>query len=263
MDWLTPIIIGILQGTTEWLPISSSGQSTLVLVDGFGISAATAISLGLAIHVGTALAVVVKYPKQLLQMADPMKSQIAKNYWLVTIVSLIVAFPLILLLKETFDNDLWTGTTITIFIGLALIATGLMLRRSPKRSVKKLRTGGLNDWVLLGIVQGFAVLPGISRSGTTVSTLLIRGYEKTKSLQFSFLLSVPVSIAATVYLWLFGDLAEIELFFFVLAAAFAFVFGYLTMGVLIKISRKINFSKFCIFFGGLAVVIALIFWLLV
>ena len=125
----------------------------------------------------------------------------------------------------------------------------------------KLTRSNCSNVILLGIAQGFAVLPGISRSGLTISALLIKGYDKTASLRFSFLLSVPVSIAASAYLFLFGDMVDIELKFFLLASLFAFIFGYLTMEVLIRISQKINFAKFCIFFGILAVAIAGLFWL--
>lgn len=266
MDWLTAIVIGILQGTTEWLPVSSSGQSTLVLVDGLGLSAATAISLGLAIHIGTAGAVVAKYPKQLLRIANPMSrgasGRLAKNYWLVTILSLAIAFPLVLLLEETFESELWTGTTLTIFVGLALIATGLMLAASARNPKRRISGARRRDMLLLAIAQGVAVLPGISRSGMTVSTLLIRGYEKTASLQFSFILSVPVSLMASAYLLLFGEMADIKAGHFLLAVVFAFIFGYLTMEWLVRVSRRVNFSKFCIFFGLLAITIALVFALM-
>jgi undecaprenyl-diphosphatase len=260
LDWPIVVLIGMLQGTLEWLPISSSGQTTIVMVDFLHIDVELAITLGLAVHIGTALAVIIKFPGPLMRMTNPSKSQVAKNYWLVTIVSLLIAFPLLMFLEETFDSNLWTGASITIFVGLALILTGLLLSAKPRQVKRKISRGRTWDMIELGIAQGFAVLPGISRSGLTVSALLVRGYEKTSSLKYSFLLSVPVSVAASLYLFLFGNMAEIEFGLFLLAAVIALIFGYLTMDVLIRVSRRINFSKFCIFFGGIAVLVTLLIW---
>ncbi len=261
MDWFIAIVLGLVQGVAEWLPISSSGQSTILLVDGLNIDPATAITLGLAVHIGTAMAVVAKYPKHLLKMANPKSGPVSRFYWSTTMVSLAVGFPLFLLLEQTFESNLWTGTSITIFVGLALVITGIFLMRQKTRRARALKQAKPTDWLLLGVAQGFAVLPGISRSGMTVSALLMRGYDKKAGLQFSFLLSVPVSVAASVYLVLFSDLAGVGAGFLVLAGFIAFIFGYLTMDALVRLARGLNFAKFCIFFGGLAVVLGLILWM--
>ena len=262
LDWLGVALIGILQGLLEWLPVSSSGQTVLVMVNFLGIHPELAISMGLAVHIGTALAVVVKYPRQLARLIDLREPNASTRfYWVTTTVSLIIALPLVILLQQTFESELWTGMTITLFIGLALIFTGLMLSRAKGRARKPISAGGLPDHILLGIVQGVAVLPGISRSGMTVSALLMRGYKKTQGLVFSFLLSVPVSIASALYFLVFGDVVSAGAWLFVIAVLFSFVFGYLSMEALVRVSRKVNFSKFCIFFGGLAVVLAILLWL--
>lgn len=263
LDWLGAALIGIIQGLLEWLPVSSSGQTVIVMVNFLGIHPELAISMGLAVHIGTALAVVVKYPGQLarlIDLRDPNAS--TRFYWVTTIISLIVALPLVILLQRTFESELWTGMTITLFIGLALMFTGLMLSRAKVRARKSISAGGLPDHILLGIVQGLAVLPGISRSGMTVSTLLMRGYKKTQGLVFSFLLSVPVSIASALYFLAFGDVVSVGVWLFAIAALFSFIFGYLSMEALARVSRKVNFSKFCILFGGIAVLLASFIWML-
>jgi undecaprenyl-diphosphatase len=257
-DWSSAALIGIIQGILEWLPVSSSGQTTIVMVDIFRINVELAITLGLAVHIGTALAVFVKYPKELIKMTK--KNQSSKFYWITTVISLAIAFPIVLLLEQTFESEAWTGLTITLFIGIALILTGLLLSRSRKRLYKPISEGGLTDYVLLGLAQALAVLPGISRSGMTVGTLLIRGYKKKQALVFSFLLSVPVSVAASVYYLVLGSATDVGIWLFVIAAFFAFLFGFLSMSALVKIARSIRFSTFCIFFGGLAVFISLLIW---
>ena len=77
MDWWTAVLLGIIKGITEWLPVSSSGQSTIVLVNGMGMSPEAAVTLGLAIHIGTAFAVIARYPKDLLRMANPNAGKIS------------------------------------------------------------------------------------------------------------------------------------------------------------------------------------------
>lgn len=258
LEWPVVALIGMLQGTLEWLPISSSGQTTIVMVDFLGVDVELAITLGLAIHIGTALAVIAKYPKQLAGLRKITQS--SKFYWTTTATSLAVALPLVILLEQTFESEVWTGLTITLFIGVALIVTGILLANAKIRRFKPISKGAFSDHILLGLAQAFAVLPGISRSGMTVGTLLIRGFEKRQALVFSFMLSVPVSIAAAAYFIIFGEVASIGIWLFAIACFFAFVFGYMTMEGLIRIARSVDFSKFCYFFGGVAVSLALILW---
>ena len=184
LDWLTALLIGFIQGTLEWLPVSSSGQTTLVMVDFMGIRPELAISFGLAVHIGTAAAVFARYPKPLVKVLDirTFTSQ-KKFYWITTIISLICALPILFLLEATFDSQLWTGVTITLFIGVALILTGIMLGKRPRSAFKAISEGGLADYALVGIAQAFAVLPGVSRSGMTITTLLTNRFTVLMPLQ--------------------------------------------------------------------------------
>jgi undecaprenyl-diphosphatase len=263
LDWLTALLIGTIQGLLEWLPLSSSGQTTIVMVNFLGIRPEEAISFGLALHIGTACAVFARYPKPLLSILDIRTfSSKKKFYWIATILSLGCALPVLYLLEKSFDSNLWTGVTITLFIGLALIFTGLILRRRSNKSFRNIGDGKISDYLLVGLAQGFAVLPGISRSGMTLTALLTRRFREVEALTFSFLLSVPVSLAAFAYFFVFGDMGPISVFLVGIAAFASFIFGYLSMGALLRFARSVNFSKFCIFFGCLAMCPALIQWLL-
>ncbi len=261
LDWFTALLIGFIQGILEWLPVSSSGQTTLVMVDFMGIRPELAISFGLAVHIGTAAAVFARYPKPLVKLLDvrTFTSQ-KKFYWITTIISLICALPILFLLEQTFDSNLWTGVTITLFIGFALILTGIMLGKRPKSAFKDISEGNLVDYALVGIAQAFAVLPGVSRSGMTITTLLMRKFKETESLVFSFLLSVPVSIASFAYFVVFGEVGEVGLWLLAIAAASSFIFGYFSMSVLVKVAKNADFSGFCMFFGSLAIFLALFLW---
>jgi len=87
LDWFTAMLIGIIQGITEWLPVSSSGQTTIVMVNFLGIPVESAITLGLAVHIGTALAVMIKYPLQLSKLRKITAT--SKFYWATTFISLL------------------------------------------------------------------------------------------------------------------------------------------------------------------------------
>jgi len=261
LDWFTALLIGLIQGILEWLPVSSSGQTTLVMVDILGIHPEYAITFGLAVHIGTAAAVFARYPKQLVKVADIRTfSDQKKFFWLTTIISLLCALPILFLLEASFDSNLWTGVTITLFIGFALVLTGIFLGRCPKTALKSISSGRLPDYLLVGLAQAFAVLPGVSRSGMTITALLMRKFRETEALTFSFLLSVPVSIASFVYFVAFGEVTQVGMSFLAVAAFSSFVFGYLSMSVLVKIAKNADFSGFCMFFGSLAVFLALFLW---
>ncbi len=262
LDWLTALLIGFIQGVLEWLPVSSSGQTTLVMVDLLGIHPEYAITFGLAVHIGTAAAVFARYPRQLLQAADPRDfSGQKKFYWITTIISLACALPILLVLEQTFESNIWTGTTITLFIGLALIATGILLGRKPLSVFRRIQDGSMADYALVGIAQSFAVLPGVSRSGMTITALLSRKFRESEALVFSFLLSVPVSIASFAYFVLFGEFTMVDIQLLAVAAISAFVFGFISMSVLVQIARNAKFSGFCLFFGCLAVFLSFFLWL--
>ena len=138
-----------------------------------------------------------------------------------------------------------------VFVGAMLLVTAALLMmssfiRSGSRKVSYL------DSIVIGIAQALAVLPGISRSGFTVSTILFEKYEQDQSLKFSFLMSVPVVLASIGIDIIFGEgsvLGTIDILTILVVTAISFIVGYLSMEVLLKIAQKINFSYFCILYG--------------
>ncbi|MFO7619403.1 MAG: undecaprenyl-diphosphate phosphatase [Thermoplasmata archaeon] len=263
LDWFTALLIGAIQGLLEWLPVSSSGQTTVVMVNFMGIRPEFAITFGLAVHIGTAMAVFARYPKQLLGMLDIRTATGPKKfYWVTTIISLLCALPIMLLLESTFDSELWTGLTITLLIGIALIITGIVLGRVPRRALRPVKDGSWPDYLLVGMAQAFAVLPGISRSGMTMAALLGRKFKTIEALTFSFLLSVPVSLAAFAYVVVFGEMVATSLWLLAIAAISSFVLGYISMDMLISVARSFRFSKTCLFLGSLAILLPLLLWFL-
>jgi len=275
------IILAILQGLFEWLPISSSGQVMIVSVNFFGIPPEQAFSLSIWMHLGTAIAVLVKLRKdyiQIIKSVIPRKynvdtDDIKKRNWLIfaTIGTAITAIPLYFLFKfviiEGFDAI--QGDVLTLVISGLLIVTGIVLltfkRKFGNKNVKTVSDRELiKDSSISGLVQGIAILPGISRSGFTVSTILFEKYDQDQSLKLSFLMSVPVVLASIGMDIVFGEgsvFGTIDVFTILSITGVSFIVGYLSMGVLLKIAQKINFSYFCILYGVLSFLIIVPFML--
>ena len=275
------IILAILQGLFEWLPISSSGQVMIVSINFFGIPPEKAFSLSIWMHLGTAIAVLVKLRKdyiQIIKSVIPWKfkvdeDDIKKRNWLIyaTIGTAITAIPLYLLFKfviiEGFDAT--QGDVLTLVISGLLIVTGIVLltykRKFGKKNIKTVSDRELiRDSSISGLIQGIAILPGISRSGFTVSTILFEKYDQDQSLKLSFLMSVPVVLASIGMDIIFGEgsvFGTIDIFTILIITAVSFIVGYLSMELLLKIAQKINFSYFCILYGVLSFLIIIPFML--
>jgi len=265
------IIIAILQGLFEWLPISSSGQVMIISVNFFGIPPEQAFSLSIWMHLGTTFAVLLKLRKDYIQIIKsilPKKfevdgNDIKKRNWLIyaTIGTAITAIPLYFLFKFGFDAT--QGDMLTLVISGLLIITGIMLLTFKRKfGIKTIETVSdrelIRDSSMSGLIQGIAILPGISRSGFTVSTILFEKYDQDQSLKLSFLMSVPVALASIGMDIIFGEgsvFGTIDIFTFLIITVVSFVVGYLSMELLLKIAKKINFSYFCILYGVISFVI--------
>jgi len=266
------IIIAILQGLFEWLPISSSGQVMIVSINFFGIPPVEAFSLSIWVHLGTTIAVMINLRKdytQIIKSLIPMKfdvdqTDIKKRNWLIyaTIGTAITAVPLYILFKFVIVDgfDATQGDVLTLVISGLLIITGTVLLTFRKKfGNKTINTVSdmqiIKDSSISGLIQGIAILPGISRSGFTVSTILFEKYDQDHSLKLSFLMAVPVALASIGIDIIFGKgsvFGTIDIFTILVTTVVSFIVGYLSMEILLKIARKINFSYFCILYGVLS-----------
>lgn len=273
------IIIAILQGLFEWLPISSSGQVMIVSMNLYGISPANAFSLAIWLHLGTTLAVLVKFRKDFIGVIKsflPEKfevTEVDKNNrnWLIiaTVGTAFTAVPIYLLLKSVLENTYSAvqGDIITLLIAGLLIVTGIILLKRRKDSGNKLletlsEDDLYKDGFITGLVQGVSILPGVSRSGITVSALLIEDYEQKNALKLSFLMSVPVAFAAIFLDIISGDAIGLDMTTILIATAVSFVVGYLSMEILLKLAEKIEFGYFCLTYGIIAFSIIIPFLIL-
>lgn len=193
LSYWESILLGTVQGVTEWLPISSSGH--LVILQkllGIGVP----IFFDVLLHIGTLLVIFAFFWKDILSVLKAFsglrfKTEYGKLGLLLILGSLptaIIGLVFHDILSSFFEN--------LFVVGIGMILNGTFLFFAEKNSKK--RDLSWLDSVLIGIAQGIAIIPGISRSGFTIGMGLIRGIEKEKVVRFSFLLAIPVIIGATV-----------------------------------------------------------------
>ena len=269
------IIIAILQGLFEWLPISSSGQTFIVSMNIFGISPEEAYSLAIWLHLGTTLAVLLKFRTDFFKIFRsflPKKYvvdeiDIKKRNWLIyaTLGSGITALPLYFIFRIIISGAFtaYQGDLITLIISGLLIITGIILLKTRKIYGKNTLEEISKDFIpkdsfLSGLIQGVSILPGISRSGITVSAILLEKYNQDNALRLSFLMSVPVAIASIIVDIIIGEgsiFGTLNFFLIISTTLISFLVGYLTIEFLLRVAQKISFGYFCILYGVLAYLI--------
>lgn len=227
------LFLGIIQGIFEWLPISSEG--VLSLISNFLISA-NPVNTALFLHLGTLLAVLIYFRKDWLNIFLLKDIKTLKFLIITTIVSLIVAYPLYNLIQGAI-----VGNSILFLVGFGLLGTAFMSKKKKKIKIKENRLA-----IVSGILQGLSVIPGLSRSGSTIFGLSLGKENPSEILKLSYMMSVPVVLASSFYLYL-NDPQILNNSWPALISAF--VVGLLTLHILIKFSSKINFFKFAIFFS--------------
>ncbi len=251
---LESVVLGIIQGVTEWIPVSSEGMIALAKIKLFHSTAGLKdiVYQALFLHLGTFLAAIIYFRKDLLALAKlpfTFKQTHADDkklflfLALTTIISGLVGFRLLLIMDKLSAYFQTSGKIIMILVAILLFITG-MLQLHAKNKGAKTANGlkPLDGWIL-GIIQGLAVLPGLSRSGTTIAALLMMGFEKTVALRLSFLMSLPLILAGNIILNLRHAQLTAENLISLLVS---FVVGLLSINLFFKIVGKINFGVFVI-----------------
>jgi undecaprenyl-diphosphatase len=245
--------LSIVQGVVEWLPVSSEGVSMFLMLNVLKLNPSSAFSYAVFLHTGTMLAVLVKFRREFLEMLQSLYGCTdLKLLKIVVVASLFTAFTALPLLHAV--KGFRSGELVNVLIGVMLILTGIVLRL-PGKGYRDLEELGMKEAALLGLAQGFAIIPGISRSGTTISFLLLRKLREEHALKLSFIISVPAVIGAAVIEGLPGGVSAVSA---AVVVATTFVVGYTTMDLLLRFARRVNFSAFCISLGVLAIVTTLL-----
>ena len=190
MDWIQALILGLVQGLTEYLPVSSSGHLT-ILSNFFGIDGADNLQFTVAVHVATVLSTLVILWKEIdwiLKGLFKFKMNDETKYALNIVVSMIPVGIVGVFFKDKVEEAFGAGLLI---VGVMLIVTSVLLIFSYYAKPRVKEHISLWDAFVIGVAQACAVLPGLSRSGSTIATGLMLGDKKEKLAQFSFLMVIP------------------------------------------------------------------------
>jgi len=262
-DAIVAAVVGLVQGVLEWLPVSSEGSVAILVTALTGATPAIATRLALFVHAGTALSALAYYRSEValvLASAGGWRPGTAFSrstadlsfLALATLATGVTGLPAFLLL-DALVSEL-TGGAFIVLVGGLLVLTGLLQRFAAWLSLGGRETPDWLDALLVGGLQGLAILPGVSRSGTTVSALLLRGHEGEASLRLSFLLSIPAALAANVLVVLSDGIPAVSPAAALIALAVSALVGYLTVDALVRLVRRVPFWAVCVGFGGLAVI---------
>jgi len=263
MSFLEALILGIVQGLTEFLPVSSSGhiELTKALFPGGNLeNMENNMLLTVVLHAATALSTLVIFRKEVAEIVKGLfqfKWNDQTKFSLFIVVSMIPA-ALVGVFMEDFLDQLFSGKPwAIIFIGIMLLLTGglLLLADRAKNTDKKVSFGSA---IIIGIAQAIAILPGISRSGATISTSVLLGIDRTRAARFSFLMVVPLILGKMAKDLVGGEMIFTGEMAMPLAVGFAaaFVSGLLACKWMIAIVRKAKlmyFSIYCFAIGTFAI----------
>ena len=247
---LESAFLGLLQGVTEWLPVSSQGVVTAASALFFDYDVADAVALALWLHVGTSLAAALAFRREVVGLAgelfrDPLHPSPLLAFLAVgTFVSAAIALPILLALDELSDA---IGAGAMAVVGTLMVVTGAVQMRRPVEGTRDRSGLSVLDGVLTGVAQGLAALPGLSRSGLTVAVLLGRRVDRSEALVLSFLMGIPAGLAAALFAGLeSGVLGTVD---GAVGAAVAFVVGFASIRVLLAVARRVNFAVFVVLVG--------------
>lgn len=262
-ELLRSIVLGIIQGLTEFLPVSSSGHLELAkFFLGDDSMAEESMLMTVILHAATALSTIVIFWKDIVAIFKGLfqfKWNEELEFSLKIIISMIPAVLVGLLFEEQmerlFDKQI-------LLVGVMLIVTGLLLFLADraKNTEKKV---SFSNAIIIGLSQAIAILPGISRSGATISTSVLLGVDRERAARFSFLMVVPLILGKMAKDLLSGDISQASVDILPLTAGFiaAFVTGLLAcqwMIRLVKNSKLTYFSIYCFIVAAIAIAAAIL-----
>jgi undecaprenyl-diphosphatase len=259
MNGLQAAILGLVQGLTEFLPVSSSGH--LVLFQKLMGFCQPELLFDISVHVGTLFAVLVVFRRDIFSMlrgfwANDLEARQGRRLLILVIAGSIPTAIIGLVFKDTFEALFCSATT----VGIALIITGLFLMAThyAKNAELGIEQTGVGRAILIGIAQGMAITPGISRSGATIAAGLLLGVNREVAARFSFVLSIPAILGAMLlHLKNMDTTVPTNWTPSIIGAVVAAITGYIALKLLLKVVRRGHlhwFAYYCWAVGLLALV---------
>ena len=264
MEYLKFILYGLIQGFTEFIPVSSTAHLKVISLF-FGIDD-PGPSLSAIIQLGSVLALFWYFRNDIFKLKNQSSKKILDNLLRQRLLRsiLIGTIPIILLglsiklfVPNFFDNILRSNLSIAL-VSL-LMAIFMYIADSSKKGSINLKNHKYSDSFVIGLSQAFAIFPGVSRSGVTISTALVSGWERGDAAKFSFILGMPaISLAAIVeFIFSFNEFSSFSLFPLIVGLATTFLSSLLAIDFLLKYLSSSGLKLFIIYRFVFGVVILL------
>lgn len=283
MDFLYAIFMGIIQGVTEFLPVSSSGHLA-IFQHIFGLNTGTGVLFESMLHLGTLTAVCIVFWKDVKNLViygialvvdvlvngytwvcntvrhekKPMRKLINHAYKKFAALIIATSVPTAIIgfiLKDLTES----ASSILLIPGIGLIVTAieLLIVDGRKGGIKKAKATTYKDAAIVGVAQGIATIPGISRSGSTIATCLFLGFDKNFAVRYSFLMSIPAIVGANLLelRHIGGDILNAQLIIsYVIGMIAAAVVGYICIKVMINIVKKSKYQYFAYYCAAVGII---------
>ena len=285
MSLLQAIIMGIIQGATEFLPVSSSGHLALFKIL-FHVNTDTGLMFDVMLHLGTLIAIFAVYYKDIIRMVVEafkiirdvfinivrfFRNKFGKeeNEYLKIVTNGYRKFVLLVIVSTiptgiiglVASDFVEMASEILLIPGICLIITSILLFISDRiqGGTKGPKNVSYTNGFIIGICQGIATLPGLSRSGTTIAACLISGFDRRFAVKYSFIMSIPAVLGAAILElkdFSTAALSGTEILYYVIGMAVAAIVGYIcikTMLVIVRNKKFTIFSIYCLIIGALSI----------
>jgi undecaprenyl-diphosphatase len=238
MTVLQAILLGVIQGITEFLPISSSGH-LIIFESLFGLKVEELLDFDIALHMGTLLAILIYFRKDIWELLTFKNPKLIKFILIGTIPAVVIGF----LFKDAIEAALRSPFSVSIL----MITVGILFLLPEKIFVKKQTNLNLKKSIIIGLAQSLALMPGVSRSGATILSGTWLGLSREEAARFSFLLGSIAIFGAGILAA--KDLDQITIESSILAAGFlaSFVAGIFSIGFLMKFLKKYSLKVFGVY----------------
>lgn len=265
MDWIEALILGIIQGLTEYLPVSSSGHLAIG-ANLFGIEGSENLAFTILVHVATVMSTLFILWREIVWLVNGVlkfKMNDEMRYFINILVSMIPVGIVGVFFKDYVEEIFGSGLLI---VGIMLLVTAALLTFSYYARPRQKEKISMKDAFIIGIAQACAVMPGLSRSGSTIATGLLLGNKKEKLAQFSFLMVIPPilgealldTMKAAKGVDVFGDIGVVPLVVGFVAAFISGCLAYKWMIDIVKKGKLIYFGIYCAIVGVVTIVCSML-----